>query len=122
MSLDHAQLVETLFARRGPAANVPLLCAHGLMEAFRRTVRAASTPLGSSGYGKGFRRGRRGPVVGRGVLPGWLEVICRHRRRVCARRGRAGLCSDCPCRRWRLATGAWRRCRGGRVGCYRGDL
>jgi hypothetical protein len=33
MSLHHAQLVEAFFAGCGPTANVPLLRAHGLVEA-----------------------------------------------------------------------------------------
>lgn len=38
VTLDHAELVELLFARRCPAANVPLLAAHDLIEAVRRAV------------------------------------------------------------------------------------
>jgi predicted solute-binding protein len=38
VTLDHSELVELLFARRCPAANVPLLAAHDLVEAVRRAV------------------------------------------------------------------------------------
>jgi hypothetical protein len=34
MSLDHTQLVKSFFACRRATANVPLLCAHGLVKAF----------------------------------------------------------------------------------------
>jgi hypothetical protein len=34
MSLDHTQLVKSFLACRRATANVPLLCAHGLVKAF----------------------------------------------------------------------------------------
>jgi hypothetical protein len=76
VSLDHAQLVELLLPRCCPAANVPLLGAHGFVEAFGRAVRAPSASLGRAWYWEGLGLGGCGAVVGGGVLSGWLEMAC----------------------------------------------